>query len=90
MDHQLLSQCKFLKFRYFFLLFTVLMKLKLDTHITYFGFNLNDASFTANAQNIDSATSQFFFSIDRVSGIFISSNICLLLAPFFYENYTNY
>ena len=66
------------------------MKLKLDTHITYFGFNLNDASFTANAQNIDSATAQFFFSIDRVSGIFISSNICLLLAPFFYENYTNY
>ena len=26
----------------FFLPFTVLMKLKLDTHITYFGFNLND------------------------------------------------
>ena len=58
---ELLSECKFLKFRCFFLLFTVLMKLMLDTHITYFGFNLNDVSYMANAQTIDSATSQFFF-----------------------------
>ena len=31
------------------------------THITYFAFDLNDNSYTANAQTIDSATSQFFF-----------------------------
>ena len=58
---ELLSECKFLKFTCFFLLFTVLMKLMLDTHITYFGFNLNYVSYRANAQTIDSATSQFSF-----------------------------
>ena len=61
MDHQLLSECKFLKSRFFSRLFTVLMKLMLDTHITYFGFNLNYVSYRANAQTIDSATSQFSF-----------------------------
>ena len=58
---ELLSECEFLKFRCFFLLFTVLMKLMLDTHITYFGFNLNYFSYRANAQTIDSATFQFSF-----------------------------
>ena len=83
MDNQLLSECKLLKFRCFFLLFTFLMKLMIDAHITYFGFNLNDVSYTANAQTMDSATSQFFFSIGRLTGIFISPNMCLLLALFF-------
>ena len=59
MDHQLLLQCKLLKFRSFFLLFTFLMKLMIDTHITYFGITLNDVIYTANAQIVDSAISQF-------------------------------
>ena len=59
------------------------MKLLLDTHITEIAFNLNHVSYTANAQTIDSINSQFFFSIGRLSGIFISPNICLLLALFF-------
>ena len=33
------------------------MKLMLDKHITYFAFNFNDVSYTANAQTIDCATS---------------------------------
>ena len=50
------------------------------THITYFAFDLNDNSSTANAQTIDSATSQFFFfSTGRLSGIFISPSICLFV-----------
>ena len=61
MDHQLLSECKFQKFRIFFILFTVLMKLMLEKHITYFAFNFNDGSYSANVQSIDSATSKIFF-----------------------------
>ena len=61
MDHQLVSECQFLKFRCFSVLFTVVIKLILEKHITYLAFNFNDVSYTANAQTIDSATSKFFF-----------------------------
>ena len=61
MDHQLVSECQFLKFRCFFALFTVLMKIILEKHITYSAFNFNDVSYTVNAQTIDSATFKFFF-----------------------------
>ena len=87
--YQLLSECKFRKFRCFFLLFTVLMKLILEKHITYFASNFNNVSSTANAQTIDSATSKFFFWIGRLGVYSFPINICLLHALLFYENYTN-
>ena len=66
----------------FFILFTVLMKLMLEKDITDLAFNFNNASYTANVQSIDSATSKIFYWIGRLGGIFISPNICLLNAIF--------
>ena len=37
------------------------MKLKLEKDITYLAFNFNNASYTANVQSIDSATSKIFY-----------------------------
>ena len=61
MDQQQVLECQFRKLRCFFLLFTVLMKIILEKHITYSAFNFNDVSYTVNAQTIDSATFKFVF-----------------------------
>ena len=61
MDQQQVLECQFRILRCFFLLFTVLMKIILEKHITYSAFNFNDVSYTVNAQTIDSATFKFFF-----------------------------
>ena len=65
-DHQLLSECKFQKFRCPFIFIRVLMKLMLEKHITYFAFNFNDACYTANVQTIDSAASEMVFELVRL------------------------
>ena len=82
MGHQLLSEYKFRKFSCFYVLFTVLMNLTLEKHITYFAFNFNDVGYRANAPTIDSATSKFNFVIGRLGIILISPNIFLLYAIF--------
>ena len=62
MDHQLLSECKFQKFTCPFIFIRVI----LEKNITYFAFNSNDASYTANVQTIDSAASKMFFEMVRL------------------------
>ena len=82
MDQQLLSECKFQKFRCPFIFIRVLMKLMLEKHITYFAFNFNDASYTANVQTIDSAVSKMIF---KLVGLVVYSfpQIYVYYMPFF-------